>query len=136
MSINLTDNNASTNINAIVPTIAIERIEIVNGARHFTSDAVAGVVNFITKSDFEGFDVAYQFTTDDNTGKGDNTLQSMIWGVQGDRGGIMAAASVQDRDEMSVLVAAPNWWTNHYLGGTWLAPAIKSEPFTKSSRWL
>ena len=58
--------NASTNINAIVPTIAIERIgEIVkDGASAlYGSDAVAGVVNFITKSDFEGFDIAYQFTT-------------------------------------------------------------------------
>ena len=96
--------NASTNINAIVPTIAIERIEIVkDGASAlYGSDAVAGVVNFITKSDFEGFDAAYQFTTDDNTGKGDNTLISMLWGVQGDRGGIIAAASVQDRDEINV----------------------------------
>jgi hypothetical protein len=43
--------NASTNINALVPTIAVERIEVVkDGASAlYGSDAVAGVVNFITK---------------------------------------------------------------------------------------
>ncbi len=96
--------NASTNINALVPTIAIERIEVVkDGASAlYGSDAIAGVVNFITKSDFEGFDFSYQFTTDDNTGEGDTGTLSMIWGVQGDRGSIMAAASVMDRAEINV----------------------------------
>jgi len=96
--------NASTNINALVPTIAIERIEVVkDGASAlYGSDAIAGVVNFITKSDFEGFDFSYQWTTDDNTGEGDTGTISMLWGVQGDRGGIIAAASVMDRAEINV----------------------------------
>ena len=77
--------NASTNINALVPTIALERIEVVkDGASAlYGSDAVAGVVNFITKNDFEGFDVTYQFTTDEQTNQGDTGLVSAIWGVQG-----------------------------------------------------
>lgn len=43
--------NASVNVNALVPNIAIERIEIVkDGASSlYGSDAIAGVVNFITK---------------------------------------------------------------------------------------
>ena len=96
--------NASTNINALVPTIAIERIEVVkDGASAlYGSDAVAGVVNFITKNDFEGFDFTYQWTTDDNTGEGDTGTLAMLWGVQGDRGGIIAAASVLDRSEINV----------------------------------
>ena len=55
--------NASTNISALVPTIAIERIEVVkDGASAlYGSDAVAGVVNFITKRDFEGLDFTYQY---------------------------------------------------------------------------
>lgn len=65
--------NASVNVNALVPNIAIERIEIVkDGASSlYGSDAIAGVINFITKKDFEGFDVQYQFSTDEETGKGD-----------------------------------------------------------------
>lgn len=96
--------NASTNINALVPNIAIERIEIVkDGASAlYGSDAVAGVVNMLTKSSFEGFDVSYQFTTDDETGEGDTNQVGMIWGVQGDRGGIVASASFLNRNEIKL----------------------------------
>ena len=96
--------NASTNINALVPNIALERVEIVkDGASAlYGSDAVAGVVNFITKSDFEGFDFSYTFTTDDKTGEGDANNVGMIWGTQGDRGGIVVSASFLNRDEINV----------------------------------
>ena len=96
--------NASTNINALVPTIAIERIEVVkDGASAlYGSDAVAGVVNFITKRDFEGFDMTYQYTSDQNTGEGATGTLSMLLGVQGDRGGIIASASTMDRGEINV----------------------------------
>ena len=68
-----TRGNASVNINGLIPNIALERIEIVkDGASAlYGSDAIAGVVNFITKKDFEGFDMNYQFTTDDETTEGD-----------------------------------------------------------------
>ncbi len=96
--------NASVNVNGLIPNIALERIEIVkDGASAlYGSDAVAGVVNFITKKDFEGMDVSAQFTTDDRTGKGDATTVSAIWGVQGERGGIVASGSVLKRDEINV----------------------------------
>lgn len=96
--------NASTNINALVPSIAIQRIEIVkDGASAlYGSDAVAGVVNLITKSDFEGFDFSHQFTTDDQTGKGDANNMSVIFGVQGERGGIVASGSLLNRNEINV----------------------------------
>ncbi len=96
--------NASTNINALIPNVAIERIEIVkDGASAlYGSDAIAGVVNFLTKSTFEGFDTTYQFTTDDETGEGDAHQAAFIFGVQGDRGGIVASASFLNRDEINV----------------------------------
>lgn len=96
--------NASTNINALVPNIAIERIEVVkDGASSlYGSDAVAGVVNFITKRDFEGFDFSYQFTTSEETKAGDTSDVELIWGVQGDRGRIVVAGSYLDRDEIHV----------------------------------
>ncbi|MEM7218526.1 MAG: TonB-dependent receptor [Pseudomonadota bacterium] len=96
--------NASVNVNALVPTLAIERVEIVkDGASAlYGSDAIAGVVNFITKRDFEGFDINYQFTTDDETGRGDAHQAEIMFGVQGDRGGIVASASVLNRDEITI----------------------------------
>ncbi len=96
--------NASVNVNNLVPNIAIERVEIVkDGASAlYGSDAVAGVVNFITKRSFEGMDFSYQFTTSDETNSGDTNTVELIWGVQGDRGGIVASAAFLDRDEIHV----------------------------------
>jgi outer membrane receptor protein involved in Fe transport len=96
--------NASTNINGLIPNIAIERIEVVkDGASAlYGSDAIAGVVNFITKKDFEGFDFSYQFTTSDETNSGDTHNFEVMWGIQSDRGGIVASASVLDRAEINV----------------------------------
>lgn len=96
--------NASVNINGLIPNIAIERIEIVkDGASAlYGSDAIAGVVNFITKSDFEGFDFSYQFTTSDETNNGDAHNFEVLWGAQSDRGGIVVSASVLDREEINV----------------------------------
>ncbi len=96
--------NASVNVNALIPNIAIERIEIVkDGASTiYGSDAMAGVVNFITKKDFEGFDISYEFNIDENTGEGAaNNLQA-IFGVQGDRGGIVVSAGFLDRNEITI----------------------------------
>ena len=96
--------NASVNVNGLIPNIALERIEIVkDGASAlYGSDAIAGVVNFITKKNFEGFDMSYQFTTDRHSGKGDAHQVGVIWGVQGDRGGMVVSASNLNRDEINV----------------------------------
>ena len=47
-----------TNIKALMPVIAIDRIETLldGGAALYGSDAVAGVVNIIPRTDFEGFE--------------------------------------------------------------------------------
>ena len=48
-----------TNIKALMPVIAIDRIETLldGGAALYGSDAVAGVVNIIPRTDFEGFEM-------------------------------------------------------------------------------
>ena len=63
---------ASVNVNGLIPNIAIERIEIVKDGSSalYGSDAIAGVVNFITKKDFEGFQIGYQGDTDEETQDG------------------------------------------------------------------
>ena len=96
--------NAAVNVNALVPNIAIERLEIVkDGASAlYGSDAVAGVVNFITKRDFEGFDFNYQYTTDEETGKGETHTGELIFGAQGADGGMVAAISVMNRDPITI----------------------------------
>jgi outer membrane cobalamin receptor len=44
-----------------IPTMLIDRVEVINigGAAVYGSDAVAGVVNYILKDDFEGFKFQY-----------------------------------------------------------------------------
>ncbi len=62
---------AATDVNTI-PTSIIERIEVLeDGASAiYGSDAIAGVVNIITKKDFEGFEVsAYAGTYDEGDGQ-------------------------------------------------------------------
>lgn len=77
---------AVVNINALVPNIAIERIEIVKDgtSAFYGSDAIAGVANFITNQSFEGVDLQVEASTDDETREGTTTNLQGIFGVQGD----------------------------------------------------
>ena len=45
-----------------IPTMLLERVDVVTGGASavYGSDAIAGVVNFILKKNFEGFQVDYQ----------------------------------------------------------------------------
>jgi outer membrane receptor protein involved in Fe transport len=82
----------SVDVNALVPQIMIQRIEILkDGASSiYGSDAVGGVANFLTRSDFDGFELLGQ---GDMREYGHNTDSrfSMLWGSQGERGGVVAA---------------------------------------------
>jgi outer membrane receptor for ferrienterochelin and colicin len=77
----------SVDVNALVPQVMIERIEILkDGASSiYGSDAVGGVANFLTRSNFDGFEVVGQ---GDMREEGNNTdwRISGLWGSQGERG--------------------------------------------------
>ena len=99
---------------SMMPTIAIERMEILtDGASAlYGSDAISGVVNFITRNEFEGFEfsVDYQAIPDSDENWNDVNYQA-IFGVAGDRGNIVVAAQYLERDQ---LAAFEKGWT---LGG-------------------
>jgi iron complex outermembrane recepter protein len=65
-----------------LPAAIIERIDVVTGGASavYGSDAVAGVVNFITRDDFEGAEITAQFDTYD-AGDGDVFNASAVWGA-------------------------------------------------------
>ena len=94
--------DATVDINSMVPQMMIDRIEIVKDGSSalYGSDAVAGVVNFITKQDFEGVDMDVRFLTDNATGMGDEISVGFLFGSQGDRGGFVAGAEFLDRNEI------------------------------------
>jgi iron complex outermembrane recepter protein len=84
-----------------IPAAAIERVEVITGGASsvYGADAVAGVVNFILKRDFEGIDFDLQYGNMQN-GEGPETRASALFGVNsGDgRGNIMLGLEVAKRE--------------------------------------
>ena len=99
------DNSGSSyvDVQGLVPNIALERIEVVkDGASAlYGSDAVAGVVNFITRREFTGVELQVDFSSDDETHEQQDLLLSGLAGISGDLGYINLAASYLDRGELS-----------------------------------
>ena len=84
------DNSGSgyVDVQGLVPNIALERIEVVkDGASAlYGSDAVAGVVNFITRRGFDGVELQVDFSSDDETHEQQDLLLSGLAGTTGDWG--------------------------------------------------
>ena len=84
----VTSASAAPDINQI-PTQMVERVDILTGGASavYGSDAVAGVVNFIMKKDFEGVQVTSQYNfywhENDYGGPGDVKLRDTIAGLEG-----------------------------------------------------
>lgn len=102
--VNSQPNNGGVNFvdtSSLVPMIAIGRMEVVkDGASAlYGSDAVAGVVNFITKKNFEGaqFSVDYQ---DGAHGDNKEYVVQGLWGAASDDSSIMAAVSYTNRSPL------------------------------------
>lgn len=119
--------SASTAVNLdLVPTNLVERIDVLTGGASavYGSDAVAGVVNFILKDDFEGveLDLQYGFAQSSNSGyeifedvlraaeqpipgsvtDGEEITGSVTFGatLDGGRGNVTGFASYQNRNDI------------------------------------
>ena len=70
----------------LLPMEAVARVEILKdgAAAIYGSDAIAGVVNFITRRDLDGFDIGADYRAVDNS-DGDTSMH-INWGWQGDDG--------------------------------------------------
>ncbi|MFZ5610231.1 MAG: TonB-dependent receptor domain-containing protein [Pseudomonadota bacterium] len=87
---------------SLVPMIAVDRVEILKdgAAALYGTDAVAGVVNFITRDDFEGLELNADFQS--VTEKSSSDLRvSGLWGAGDDRTHFVVAASYFNRTELS-----------------------------------
>lgn len=83
-----------------IPSALVERVDVITGGQSavYGSDAIAGVVNFITKKDFSGFELQSSY---DLTDRGDGA----IWNVggtiganlDGGRGNVVAHVSYLNR---------------------------------------
>ena len=97
----------------LMPIAAIGRIEVLKdgAAAIYGSDAIAGVVNFITRRDLDGFEINGDFRhIDDADG---DWSGSVNWGWQGDDSNILISYAQQYRSE---LKSTDRSWANpHYL---------------------
>ncbi len=88
---------------SLVPLIAVERVEILkDGASAlYGSDAVAGVVNFLTVEDYDGIRLSGDYTTHQSQGDYDEfNIQGLI-GKDFGRGSVILAASYLDRSPLT-----------------------------------
>lgn len=93
------DGIAFVDTSSLVPQIAIQRLEIVKdgAAAIYGTDAVAGVVNFITDDTFEGIEIGAKYQTLTDQGSQADTLIEGKFGWAGDTTNIMLAASYFER---------------------------------------
>lgn len=85
-----------------IPTSAIGRVEVLKdgAAATYGSDAIGGVVNFITRSDLEGFEVSasHQFID----GSDGDTEVGAAWGWSNDNVHVMLAGEYKHRSKLQV----------------------------------
>lgn len=114
---------SAQDLNAI-PLAAVERIEILkDGASAiYGSEAVAGVVNVILRTDFEGVEMSYGVSRPEAVDGGDTETGSVLFGVNGDRGNLIGGASFNRRtiiyDSGSIFADAvgASVFSNNYVG--------------------
>ena len=86
-----------------VPSAAIERVETITGGASavYGADALAGVVNFVLKDDFEGVEMDFS-TTATAEGDGEETRFTSLIGVNGEggRGNVMLGLEWYNREEV------------------------------------
>lgn len=113
-----------------IPISAVERIEVLkDGASSiYGSDAIAGVINVITRTNFEGATASAYFGQY-SQGDGAITKGDFVMGFTGDRGSLTLAAEWRDEEEVkasardfsafprSSLHPTDNWTTVGQYGG-------------------
>ena len=87
---------------SMIPAIAVERVEVLKegAAAVYGSDAVAGVVNYITRSEFEGTEIGVfqQSTTSDSQ---TDTQLSLLHGWANETTNVVVAAQYMDRSNLN-----------------------------------
>ncbi|WP_313929329.1 TonB-dependent receptor [Pseudoxanthomonas sp.] len=92
----------NSDVNSI-PAAAVERIEILTSGASavYGSDAVAGVVNFILRRDFDGMTASVDFGITPSHQDGQRSGGSLTFGQVGDKGNIIAGLSYNKFDGIS-----------------------------------
>jgi len=99
--------NSSVDLN-IIPVALIDRIEVLkDGASAiYGADAVAGVVNIITKKKFNGVEASVRYGQTFQQ-DGDEKAVDLAWGMSSDRGSLMAAINYAETGTVNMADRAP-----------------------------
>ncbi len=86
----------------LIPLAMLDRIEILTGGYStiYGADAVAGVVNLITKKDFEGVDVSGSIELPEHGGA-EAFRNSIVFGVNGEQGNITIGFEYYKQERLS-----------------------------------
>ncbi len=111
-----------------VPVVAVERIEVLkDGASAiYGSDAIAGVVNIITRRNYDGME-ASAYVGQYDQGDGDKQTYSMTLGAHNERSSITVAAEYSKDD--------PTWARNRPFSRYGGGPRHPEDNYTPVSQW-
>jgi iron complex outermembrane receptor protein len=124
----------------LIPSAAIGRVEVLKdgAAATYGSDAVAGVVNFITRKNLSGFEVSGNYSLIDGS-DGDYTT-SLAYGWIGDRADILLTAGYRHRSELnsrersytqrSIVENPQGGWSSFGSPGIYLSSANGGASYT------
>jgi outer membrane receptor protein involved in Fe transport len=115
-----------------LPSVLVQRVEVITGGATtvYGSDAIAGVVNFITRDDFEGFglDASYYATE-----RGDSDILdfNVAWGYNFGTGNVTLFGGYLDREptfqsqrSFSAQTISDDWFSSTLVqGGSTTTPA-------------
>lgn len=115
-----------------LPGVLVQRVEVITGGATtvYGSDAIAGVVNFITRDDFEGFGLETSYYT---TERGDSDVLdlTLTWGHDFVAGNVAVFGGYLDREptfqadrDFSTQTVSDDWFSGMLVpGGSPTTPA-------------
>ena len=100
-----------TDINSIVPRIAVQRTELLldGGSATFGSDPVAGVANFVTRNNFRGFDFSLDNRALEEALDAKNVTIAALWGAGDDNTSVIAAFEFHQEDLIELIDIDPTF---------------------------
>jgi iron complex outermembrane recepter protein len=98
----------------LLPIAAMGRVEVLKdgAAATYGSDAIAGVVNFITRRDLDGLELDAKYRAIEDSGAWNGSIN---WGWVGDRANVLLSYAQQNRDQLKSTDrswAFPDYLTN------------------------
>ena len=114
-----------------IPRALVESVEVTTGGASavYGADAVTGVVNFILKDDFEGFQLDMSAGRPES-GAGETTVFDLAWGTNFNNGRGNAVLTISAEDDAGILRGERSWSLDNGIGATVNNPDPNGPPRT------